>query len=163
MPHPKTADLGELISALCAGGLDFIIVGGAAAVLHGAPVTTLDLDIVPEQSGANVARLLEVLRALDTRVRDPAGRDLRPNDSLLSGAGQVLLTTRLGPLDVLCRLHDGRGYPELLPAVVELTDENRRIRVLGLPELIAIKSKTGRSRDQLVVPILLALLRRDVD
>ena len=46
---------------------------------------------------------------------------------------------------------------------MDLTDENRRIHVLGLPELIAIKSKTGRSRDQLVVPILLALLRREAD
>jgi hypothetical protein len=44
---------------------------------------------------------------------------------------------------------------------MELTDEGRRIRVLSLPELIAIKSKTGRARDQMVVPILLALLRRD--
>jgi hypothetical protein len=44
--------------------VDFIIVGGAAAVLHGAPVTTADLDIVPEQSDANVARLLGLLRDL---------------------------------------------------------------------------------------------------
>ena len=163
MSHPKTADLGDLISALCAGGVDFIIVGGAAAVLHGAPITTVDVDIVPEQSAANLTRLLEALRALDARVRDPAGRDLRPTDTLLGGTGQVLLSTSLGPLDVLCRLHDGRGYPELLPGTVELTDENRRIRVLGLAELIDIKSKTGRSRDQMVVPILVALLRRGAD
>ena len=163
MSHPKTADLGDLISALCSGGVDFIIVGGAAAVLHGAPITTVDVDIVPEQSAANVTRLLEALRALDARIRDPAGRDLRPTEALLVGTGQVLLSTRLGPLDVLCRLHDGRGYSELLAGAVEMTDEQRRIRVLGLPELIDIKSKTGRSRDQMVVPILVALLRRDAD
>jgi hypothetical protein len=85
MSHPKTADLGELISALCAGGVEFIIVGGAAAVLHGAPVTTVDLDIVPEQSQENLARLGEVLRGADARVRDPAGRDLRPTEALLGG------------------------------------------------------------------------------
>jgi hypothetical protein len=51
----------------------------------------------------------------------------------------------------------------LLAGAVEMTDEQRRIRVLGLPELIDIKSKTGRSRDQMVVPILVALLRRDAD
>jgi hypothetical protein len=161
MSHPTTADLGELVAALCEAQVHFIVVGGAAAVLHGAPVTTLDLDIVPEQSGSNLALLLEVLRSLDARIRDPAGRDLRPEETLLSGSGQVLLTTRLGPLDVLCRLHDGRGYAELLPSSVELQDEKCRIRVLSLTELIAIKSSTGRSRDQLVVPILLALLRRN--
>ena len=32
--HPKTADLGELIGALVGGGVEFIIVGGAAAVLR---------------------------------------------------------------------------------------------------------------------------------
>jgi hypothetical protein len=37
------------------------------------------------------------------------------------------------------------------------------MRVLGLPDLIDMKSKTGRSRDQMVVPILLALLKRDAD
>jgi hypothetical protein len=158
--HPTTADLGELLSTLIAGGVEFIIVGGAAAVLHGAPITTLDLDIVPEQSTANVARLLDVLRALDARIRDPGGRDLRPDPTLLGGTGQILLTTRLGPLDVLCRLHDGRGYAELLASVVELEDETRRVRLLSLPELIAIKSSTGRTRDKLVIPILVALLGR---
>jgi hypothetical protein len=160
MPHPTTADLGELISTLGAAGVDFIVVGGAAAVLHGAPVTTVDLDIVPGQSGENVQRLLGVLRDIDARIRDPAGRDLRPDETLLRGTGQILLTTRLGPMDILCRLHDGRGYTELLPTSLEMHDEARRIRLLDLPELIAIKSTTGRSRDQLVVPVLLALLRR---
>jgi hypothetical protein len=93
----------------------------------------------------------------------PPGATFDPRRRYWAGSGEVLLTTRLGPLDVLCRLHDGRGYPELLPATVETTDENRRLRVLGLPELIAIKSKTGRSRDQMVVPSLLALLRRRGD
>jgi hypothetical protein len=149
-----------LLSVLCDRGIDFIVVGGAAAVLHGAPVTTLDLDIVPEQSGANLVRLLEALRSLDARIRDPAGRDLRPDEALLAGTGQVLLTTRLGPLDVLCRLHDGRGYTELLPGAVVMRNETHQIRLVSLADLIAIKSSTGRARDQMVVPVLLALLRR---
>jgi hypothetical protein len=149
-----------LLSVLCDRGIDFIVVGGAAAVLHGAPVTTLDLDIVPEQSGANLVRLLEALRSLDARIRDPAGRDLRPDEALLAGTGQVLLTTRLGPLDVLCRLHDGRGYTELLPGAAVMRNETHQIRLVSLADLIAIKSSTGRARDQMVVPILLALLRR---
>jgi hypothetical protein len=158
--HPSNADLGSLISALTEGGVDFIVVGGAAAVLHGAPVTTIDLDIVHEQSESNVQRLITVLQALDARVRDPAGRILRPDITMLAGVGQILLTTRLGPLDILCRLHDGRGYDELLPNSVQVQDGTTQIRIVGLADLIAIKSSTGRARDQLVVPILLALLRR---
>ena len=79
---------------------------------------------------------------------------------MLAGAGQVLLTTKLGPLDVLCRLHDGRGYTQLLPGAAVMQNETHQIRLVSLANLIAIKSSTGRARDQMVVPILLALLRR---
>jgi hypothetical protein len=44
--HPIQADLDALIQALLAARIEFIVVGGAAAVLHGAPITTQDLDIV---------------------------------------------------------------------------------------------------------------------
>lgn len=48
--HRSTVDLEGLLRALCEQEIAFVIVGGAAAVLHGAPTTTQDLDIVPEQS-----------------------------------------------------------------------------------------------------------------
>ena len=63
----------------------FIVVGGAAAVLHGAPVTTQDLDIVPRVDGENPDRLMDLLISLDARIRDVAGRDLRPDGFLTSG------------------------------------------------------------------------------
>lgn len=44
MQSPKDADVGELLRRLCGAGVEFIVVGGAAAVLHGAPITTEDLD-----------------------------------------------------------------------------------------------------------------------
>ena len=44
--RPSEADLEGLLRALGRGGVDFVLVGGAAAVLHGAPTTTQDLDIV---------------------------------------------------------------------------------------------------------------------
>lgn len=69
------------------------------------------------------------------------------------------LVTDLGPLDILCRLHDGRGYVELAPHSVTIEAGDLRIQVIDLPTLIQIKSTTGRARDRIVVPILLALLR----
>lgn len=153
------SDLEGLLRALCEPGISFIIVGGVAAVLHGAPTTTFDLDIVPEQSESNLDRLMEVLQARGALVRDPAGRRLEPNPVALRGSGQLQLTTNLGPLDILCRLHDGRGYEELEPRTVVLDAEGLRLRVLDLPTLIEIKQGTGRARDRLVVPLLLALLR----
>lgn len=153
------ADLEGLLRALCEQGVEFIVVGGAAAVLHGAPTTTRDLDIVPEQSEPNLERLMEVLRARQALVRDPAGRRLEPSPAALRGRGQIQLVTSLGPLDILCRLHDGRGYDELATRSIRIEAGELRLRIIDLPTLIEIKSNTGRARDRIVVPILLALLR----
>lgn len=133
--------------------------GGIAAVLHGAPTTTHDLDIVPEQSEPNLERLMAVLLEHRALVRDPAGRRLEPNPAALRGRGQMQLVTDLGPLDILCRLHDGRGYAELLSHTITIEAGELRIQVIDLPTLIQIKSSTGRARDRMVVPLLLALLR----
>ncbi len=158
MQHPRTADLEALLRALLIGGVRFIVVGGAAAVIHGAPITTQDLDIVPDQTVDNLARLLEVLETLGARFRPwRADRDLAPTANHLAGTGQLNLTTRLGPLDVLCRLHDARGYAELVSRSREIEDADLRLRVIDLDLLIEIKAATGRAKDQLVVPILRAL------
>lgn len=157
--HPEQADLESLLDALVGAGVEFIVVGGAAAVLHGAPVTTQDVDIVPRTDEANLARLTTLLASLDARIRDVAGREIRPDPAALRGAGQTRLTTRRGPLDLLPRLHDGRDYADLLPHAVELTDGALRLLVLDLPTLIAVKSGTGRLRDQLLLPVLIALER----
>lgn len=158
MSHPEQADLGALIEALTSAGVEFIVVGGGAAVLHGAPITTRDLDIVPRRGEQNVDRLAALLESLDTLVRDPAGRRLRPNRRALGGTGQFLLSTRLGPLDCLMTLHDGRGFEELRSTSVALTDGVSTIQVVDLPTLIEIKAEAGRPKDRLALPILLALL-----
>lgn len=159
MPPPtESPDLAALLGELVRGGVDFVVVGGVAAVLHGAPITTRDLDIVPDRSPANVRRLAHVLTGLDAVIRDPAGRRLRPTEELLSGPGPLLLATRLGPLDCLGTLHDDRGYAELVEHTVRLEDGAIEVRVLDLQTLIEIKAAAGRPKDRIVVPILLALL-----
>ncbi len=154
-------DLAELLRSLRGADVRFIIVGGAAAVLHRAPVTTVDLDIVHDRDPANVDRLFAVLQRLDAHVRDPAGRLLRPSASHLLGPGQVLLTTRLGDLDCLGTLHDGRGYSELVPHSERIHDGDAELLVLDLATLIEVKTKAGRPKDRIVVPVLLELLRRE--
>jgi hypothetical protein len=158
--HPKAADLPALVAKLCDAGVEFIIVGGAAAVLQGAPVTTFDLDIVHRRTPENVARLLDVLLELDATMRyDFARRGLRPTAEMLAGRGQINLSTSLGPIDPLCELDAGQGYDELLAHSVTLTDSGRVLRVLGLPMLIAVKTKAGRLKDRMVLPILVATLQ----
>ncbi|MCE9576159.1 MAG: hypothetical protein K8W52_23625 [Deltaproteobacteria bacterium] len=161
MPRPATADLEALLRALVDAGVDFIVVGGAAAVIHGAPVTTQDLNIVPLQAPDNLARLLGLLTRLDTRFRPVrVDRDIAPSAEHLAGQGQLDLITQLGPLDILLRLHDARAYAELLPRSREIVDGDLAVRVIDLDALIEIKRSTGRARDAMVVPLLIAIRDR---
>ncbi|MCP4204397.1 MAG: hypothetical protein GY769_21005 [bacterium] len=157
MDRPKQADLAALIEALVEAGVDFLVIGGAAAVLHGAPTTTWDLDIVHERSPENLDRLRNLLEELHAVVRDPAGRDLKPTRGLLEAGGQLQLLTDLGPIDLLGTLHDGRDYDDLLAKTESVGDETLRIRVLDLPTLIEVKAGAGRAKDRLLMPVLLAL------
>lgn len=158
MPHPRTADLEALLRALVDAGIAFVVVGGAAAVIHGAPTSTQDLDIVPRQSTGDIERLRVVLEQLEARFRPILpGRDLAPTVAHLAGTGQLNLTTRFGPLDILCRLHDSRGYDDLVAHSREIVDGDLRVRVIDLDTLIAIKESTGRAKDEIIVSLLRAL------
>jgi hypothetical protein len=157
--HPKEADTAALIAALHRAGVQFIVVGGAAAQLHGSTLATLDLDIVHRRDPANVDRLLAVLDRLDAFHRyDLMNRRQRPTAEQLLGSGQINLSTSLGPLDPLCELAPGQGYDELMPHSEVMRDEEIEIRVVDLPTLIDIKSKVGRTKDKLVVADLIVIL-----
>jgi hypothetical protein len=129
MPSPGHADVGELLRRLADARVEFIVVGGAAAVLHGAPITTEDLDIVHRRSPENVSRLRALLDELDARVRGLANRRLPPQESALLG--------------------DGRGFEELASHSESIKDEGVEFLVVDLATLIELKTKTGRAKDRL--------------
>lgn len=134
-------------------GVDFIVVGGVAAVLEGVPVNTFDLDVVPSRKPDNIGRLLRALDSLGAgyRIRP----ELKPNESHLASPGHKLLTTRFGPLDVLGTIGRGRGYDDLLPHTHEVElDDGLRVRVLDLETLIAIKEEVAGEKDLAVLPIM---------
>ena len=160
MQSPRETDVGELLRQLSGAGVEFIVVGGAAAVLHGAPITTEDLDIVHRRSPENVSRLKTLLDKLEARVRELANRRLPPQESALLGDGHVLLSTCLGPLDCLGTLIDGRGFEELVSHSESIKDEGAEFLVVDLPTLIELKTKTGRAKDRLMLPVLVALVEQ---
>ena len=133
----------------------FIVVGGLCAVLHGAPIQTYDLDIVPARDPANLDKLERALHELGAYYREHSHRRLLPEASRMTTAGHHLLNTSAGPLDVLGAIAGARDYTALLPHTVELAlDETTWIRILDLATLILTKQETGREKDRLVLPIL---------
>jgi hypothetical protein len=147
----------DFFAALCAlhgGGVDFLVVGGLAAVLAGAPVHTYDVDVVHSRDPANIARLLPVLESMDAIFRTQPERRLRPTAGHLA-SGHVNLMTRYGPLDLLGTIGRDLAYQDLLPHSIEMDiGEGIRVRVLDLETLIAIKEELAGEKDRAMLPIL---------
>ena len=149
--------------------VEYMVGGGFAAVLYGAPTITGDLDIMPGADAENIARLAAVLASLHAVVREPrsSGRRLEVTAELLTQTaagtnfgGQLRTRTAAGPLDILWRLHDGRDYRHLVGRSCLLTEDELRVRVLGLDDLIDVKTAIGRPQDQAALPYLQAIRRR---
>ena len=168
MPSRGSAhfDLIALLEVLDAEHVEYIVVGGVAATLHGSPRMTFDLAIVPEASMVNAERLARALGRIRAVVRDPARRALPLTMDLLIATmrspqgGQLRLGTDSGPIDILWTLHDGRGYAELRRHSVTRSDDERSILVVDIPELVEIKRAAGRPQDLLDVQSLEAILKR---
>lgn len=73
MPEESSIDFVRLLALLREGEVRFIVVGGVAGILAGAPLTTQDLDVVYDPASDNVERLEGALRQIHARYRDPAG------------------------------------------------------------------------------------------
>ena len=160
MPPRPAPDFAAILRVLTRHRVDFIVVGGVAAVLHGAPLSTFDLDVVHSRGAENIHRLLAALRAMDAHYRIQPEKKLTPGVSHLASAGHQLLLTRFGPLDVLGSIGTGQQYEDLLPTTDEFPiAPGLRVRVLGLEKLIEVKTVTAGEKDR----IALIMLRRTLE
>lgn len=136
--------------------VEFIVVGGLAAVVNGAPVTTFDVDIVPKLDDENIDRLLRALDELNAVFRSRP--DLSPKRSHRISRGHKLLKTDAGELDVLGAIGNDEDYEALLPDSEIFEFEGYEIHFLGLPGLIRTKKAAGRPKDLLAIPMLEATM-----
>jgi hypothetical protein len=151
---PKS-DFLALLKTLLNFKVDFIVVGGVCAVLHGAPVSTFGLDLGHSRAPDNIERLMMALESLDAHYRGRGGRRLRPDASHLSSPGYQLLMTEAGPLDLLGILGKGHGYQELMTHTLEMkVGSGLTVRLLDLQTLIEIKEETARDKDKAVLAVL---------
>jgi predicted nucleotidyltransferase len=151
------AQFRALLRTLVEHEVQFIVVGGVAAVLQGAPILTRDLDILYCLDPSNVERLHRVLRALGAVFRDDA-RNIAPDISHLASRGHKLLTTRLGELDCLGTIEEDTTYEDLLHHVDVVTAGELSIQVITLERLIQVKRKLTRPKDRLALMQLEATL-----
>jgi predicted nucleotidyltransferase len=157
---PTSPNLSEVLEELLKAGVDFILVGGLAAVIQGAPVTTMDVDIVHNQSPENIAKLLSFLKSVDAFYRRLDDKLIKPKKDDLAGKGHALFSTRLGPLDILAVIEEGRSYKDLVDHTVKIDFRGHTLRVLDLKMLIQLKRTSTDPKDKQRLPVLKETLRQ---
>jgi len=150
----RPTDFLELLKVLIRNSVDFIVVGGVAAVVEGAPITTLDLDVVFDHEPENVERLAAALDEVNARYRDIGGREIVPDARRLAGSASNLLRTDFGPLDVLGEIGNGERFAALMKHSSIRVIGDHRVWVLGLAKIIETKEFANSPKDRAALPVL---------
>jgi hypothetical protein len=155
-----SSDLSAIIEGLIKADVKFILVGGLAAVIQGAPVTTMDVDIVHYRSSENISKLFKFLKSVDAIYRRPDNKIIEPKEDDFSEKGHSLFLTRLGPLDVLAFIEQGKTYEDLLNDTVEIEFRGNTIHVLDIRAMIELKKTSKDPNDKQRLPVLEETLRQ---
>jgi hypothetical protein len=151
-------DFQKILGSLSRHGVDFILVGGVAAIAHGASRLTEDLDIVYSRTDKNLDRLVSALSPFSPYLRGaPPGLPFRWDAQTLRRGLNFTLTTTAGAIDALGEIVGGGGFDQLLPHSVEITIFSTTCRCLNLQKLIEVKRAVGRPKDLDAVAELEAL------
>ncbi len=138
----------EVFRVLTRNDVEFIVVGGVAAILQGSPLTTEDVDVVYLSSEENNIRLAKALTELEAYYFDPAGRHIEPDVSRLASMKMHLLKTNCGRVDVLRTVGKDLVYHDLVERSRMLDVAELRVRVLDLEAIIETKEHADRPKDR---------------
>lgn len=159
MSLPSPTDFTKAVRVLHDGGVDFIIVGGVAAILHGLGYTTYDLDVVYLRDRANIQNLVRCLGPHTPYLRGaPPGLPFKFDERTVRMGLNFTLITAFGDLDLLGEVTSIGGYRELWPQSKEVTAFGVRCRRANLEPLIRMKRAAGRPKDFEILGQLQALL-----
>jgi hypothetical protein len=157
---PEALQPQELFATLSRHQVDYVLIGGLAATLHGSSALTNDADICPDPSPENLQRLSLALRDLRARVRteaEPEGVRFSADAAFLRRAEFLNLTTRYGDFDIAFHPAGSRGYDDLATSASELDIDGTVVRVASLADIIRSKEVANRPKDRATLPVLYAL------
>ncbi len=147
-----------LLQRLSDGGIEFVVIGGFAGILHGSSMVTDDLDVCAVLTGENIEKIRAALKDLKPVHRMTHGR-LSFLDHPASGQAMenLYLKTDAGVVDVLSSVLGVGGFARLRAEAVEIDLFGRRVAVMSLRDLIVAKEACGREKDLLTAKELRAI------
>lgn len=155
----------RIIAVLNAHRVDYVIVGGTAAVLHGANYATNDIDVCPSTDRENLDRLSDALRELGARVRVVDHRAEREETFEFSHSGESLgrasvwnLLTDAGEMDLTIMPSATGGYDDLAPRATTMDIDGLIVRVASLGDIVRSKRAANRDKDRITLPVLEQML-----
>jgi hypothetical protein len=150
----KTFNPRDIFAALCQQKVDFVVIGGLAAVAGGVPWTTFDADIVIENSEDNLTALARALEQLEAEYDTPHLPPIKPDTKRLRTLnGPQLFRTSAGRLDVL-KEAGGETFGSVAQDAHTTNFEGLSIRYASIPALLRMKRAANRPKDREEIPLL---------
>jgi hypothetical protein len=150
----------DLLERLNRYAVEYVLVGGVAAVVHGSQLVTRDVDICAPLDAPNLAKIVASLSDLQAKFRMTQDRRPLPMESeKLVGFKNLYLETNLGQLDVLSEIAGVGDYAAVSLHSIRLDLGGVICRILDLDTLILSKQALGRPRDLQAVIELEAIRR----
>jgi hypothetical protein len=136
----------------------YVLIGGLAAVTHGSPLVTQDVDICYARDDRNLQRLAAALKEIHAVLRgaDP-GVHLRLDAKTLRAGDAFTFTTDIGWVDLLGTPAGTDGYDDLARTADAFDLFGYRVLVASVEDLIRMKRASGRPKDLLALEELGAL------
>ena len=154
-------ELNRLLQRLSDAKIDFVIVGGFAAMLHGSSLLTRDLDVCAVLTAENLDKLRDVFRDLHPVHRmTPQRLSFLDNPDPGSSLNNLYLQTDLGPLDLLSTITGVGDFERVRSASIEVELFGKKTQVMAIEDLIKAKQALGREKDWLAVKELRAIMEK---
>jgi predicted nucleotidyltransferase len=144
----------SVLEALVSEGVDFIVIGGIAVILHGMPRVSEDLDLVIKMNPENIKKIRKALNSIfiDDEIREITFSELKSYSIIryISPDDDVI--------DLIANLGEAFDFNNIEYLTLEI--EGVKVKIATPKALINMKTNTNREKDTLDLLYLRELIKK---